>query len=558
MSRIFESTWDPAPLHPKRGLFEYVWSNKNNVSDDKPAVIYAPTGEITTRKQLKDSCQRLAYGLRNRLGLKPGNVYCVFSPNSQHYQLMLLGGQCAGLVISPANAVYTGSELQHQVKDSGSQAVLCHPDLLPVVLEATAHWPAKQRKERIVFACRRSEVSGNDAKLKGYKTLDDLIGKEMLEPHVYSNPKEDLAYLCYSSGTTGLAKGVMTTVYNMTSVLAGLYCFMGDKDDIGFAFLPMSHIYGLTKLVHLPILEGQTIVVVPRWETETCLKAIQKYRATMMLLVPPVALILATDPVVDKYDLSSLKYLLSGAAPLGPELQGRLRKRLGCYVTQAYGMTESSPTSHYGPYDSPRPGSCGKLLPNVQGRIVDPVTMKDVENIGDEGEIWMKGPIIMKGYINRPDATRETLVEDGWLRTGDVAKVDADGWFYITDRIKELIKYKGFQVPPAELEALLLEHPAVADSGVVGVHVEEQGTELPLAYVVLKDPTQAQSNPNLATEIQAWVAERIANHKRLRGGIRFLDVIPKSPSGKILRRILRDQAKKEGVVPGAIKREAKL
>lgn len=138
-------------------------------------------------------------------------------------------------------------------------------------------------------------------------------------------------------------------------------------------------------------------MVVPRWETETCLKAIQKYRATMMLLVPPVALILASDPIVDKYDLSSLKYLLSGAAPLGPELQGRLRKRLGCYVTQAYGMTESSPTSHYGPYDSPRPGSCGKLLPNVQGRIVDPVTMKDVENIGDEGEIWMKGPIIMKG-----------------------------------------------------------------------------------------------------------------------------------------------------------------
>ena len=203
-------------------------------------------------------------------------------------------------------------------------------------------------------------------------------------------------------------------------------------------------------------------MVVPRWETESALAAIQKYKATMMLIVPPVALILATDPIVDKYDLSSMKYMLSGAAPLGPELQGRLRKRLNCHVTQAYGMTESSPTSHYGPYDRPRPGSCGLLLPNVQGRIVDPVTMKDVPNIGDEGEIWMKGPIIMKGYINRPEATADTLVEDGWLRTGDVAKVDEDGWFYITDRIKELIKYKGFQVPPAELEALLLEHPLIA------------------------------------------------------------------------------------------------
>lgn len=289
-------------------------------------------------------------------------------------------------------------------------------------------------------------------------------------------------------------------------------------------------------------------MVVPRWETESALAAIQKYKATMMLLVPPVALILATDPIVDKYDISCMKYMLSGAAPLGPELQGRLRKRLGCHVTQAYGMTESSPTSHYGPYDQPRPGSCGKLLPNVQGRIVDPVTMKDVENIGDEGEIWMKGPIIMKGYINREEATRETIVEDGWLRTGDVAKVDEDGWFYITDRIKELIKYKGFQVPPAELEALLLEHPLVADAGVVGIHVEEQGTELPMGYVVLKDPKQAKSNPRLAEDIQAWVAERIANHKRLRGGIRFIEVIPKSPSGKILRRILREQAKKEGPV----------
>lgn len=248
------------------------------------------------------------------------------------------------------------------------------------------------------------------------------------------------------------------------------------------------------------------------------------------------------DPIVDKYDLSSMKYLLSGAAPLGPDMQERLAKRLNCYVTQAYGMTESSPTSHYCPYDAVRAGSCGKSLPNVECRIVDPVTMKDMPNIGDEGELWMKGPIIMKGYLNRPDATRDTLVEDGWLRTGDIAKVDEDGYYYITDRIKELIKYKGFQVPPAELEAVLLSHPQVLDAGVVGWYDDSQGTELPIGYVVVK----GKQSDKLSEEIIAFVQGKVANHKRLRGGIVFVDAVPKSPSGKILRRILRDRAKQEG------------
>lgn len=542
MGRIYKSHWDPAPLYPKRGLFEYVWSNKNNVSDDKIAAIYAPTGEKVTRKELKRRSQSLAYGLRHKLGLQPGEVFCYVSPNSIHYQVVCLAGQCAGLIVSPANAAYTGSELQHQIKDSGSKVVLCAPQLLPVALQATSHWSKEDQANKIILACRRSESEGNTS----HKTLDELMGRQLLDPHVFTDPTDELAYLCYSSGTTGLAKGVMTTVYNMTSVLSGLYCFMGDVDDVSLTFLPMSHIYGLTKNVHLPILEGQTIVIVPRWEIDSSLRAIEKYKATLMLLVPPVALALAKDPAIDKYDLSSLKYLLSGAAPLGPDLQRRLQKRLNCYVTQAYGLTESSPTSHYGPYDQTRPGSCGKLLPNVQGRIVNPETMQDVPNVGDEGEIWMKGPIIMKGYHNRPDATKETIVEDGWLRTGDIGKVDEDGWFYITDRIKELIKYKGFQVPPAELEALLLSNDEVADSGVVGVWTEAEGTELPLAYVVLKDASKA--SPAKAAEIQAWVKKQIANHKQLRGGVRFVDAIPKSPSGKILRRILRDRAKEEGPV----------
>lgn len=218
---------------------------------------------------------------------------------------------CAGTVVSPANAAYTSTELAHQVNDSGARLVLCAPAVLPVVLEATSKWDPKTRKDRIVLACRKHETD-----VQGYKTLDDLFGPQILEPHVFTDPTQDLAYLCYSSGTTGVAKGVMTTgqpaelieqmitvglhfnfpfnsVYNMTSVLSGLYCFMGNKDDIHLAFLPLSHIYGLTKITHLPVLEGQTTVIVPRWDTESCLSYIEKYRCSMMLIVPPVALLLA-------------------------------------------------------------------------------------------------------------------------------------------------------------------------------------------------------------------------------------------------------------------------
>jgi 4-coumarate--CoA ligase len=256
-------------------------------------------------------------------------------------------------------------------------------------------------------------------------------------------------------------------------------------------------------------------------------------RVTRFYAVPPIVLALAKHPIVEKYDLSSLRTVLSGAAPLGAELALEAGDRIGCEVVQGYGMTELSPVSHATPEGNFKPGSVGILVPNAEARLVD--ADGSDRGVGEEGEIWIRGPLVMKGYLNNPDATAATIDDEGWLHTGDVGTVDADGHYYIVDRVKELIKYKGFQVPPAELEALVVTHPDVADVAVIGVGDEEAG-EIPKAFVVLKPGATAT-----ADDIKAFVAEHVASYKQVRV-VEFVDEIPKSASGKILRRMLRDRS----------------
>ena len=244
---------------------------------------------------------------------------------------------------------------------------------------------------------------------------------------------------------------------------------------------------------------------------------------------------LAKHPIVDNYDLSSLRWILSGAAPLSAELAIECGDRLGCEVVQGYGMTELSPVSHATPSGKFKPGSVGVTVPNTEVHIVDPLTQSPL-GVDEDGEVWVRGPQVMKGYLNNESATKNTIDDDGWLHTGDIGHIDADGHLFIVDRLKELIKYKGFQVPPAELEALLLTHPQIADAAVIGIPDDEAG-EIPAAYVVLKPGQDAT-----AADIQGFVAEKVANYKQVRK-LTFIDAIPKSASGKILRRVLRDQAK---------------
>jgi acyl-CoA synthetase (AMP-forming)/AMP-acid ligase II len=307
--------------------------------------------------------------------------------------------------------------------------------------------------------------------------------------------------------------------------------------DRVLAVLPFFHIYGLTALMNAPLRQGATVVVLPRFDLETFLAAIQNHRITGLYVAPPIVLALAKHPMVARYDLSSLKHVVSAAAPLDASLAAACSRRLGLPpVGQAYGMTELSPGTHVVPLDAmddAPPGTVGKLVAGTEMRIVsldDPG--KDL-GPGESGEILIRGPQIMKGYLGRPDATAAMIDEDGWLHTGDVGHVDEGGWLFVVDRVKELIKYKGFQVAPAELEALLLTHPGIADAAVIGVY-DEDGNEVPHAHVV-----RQPSAPELsAGEVMMYVAEHVAPYKRVRR-VTFIDGVPRAASGKILRRELR-------------------
>ena len=296
------------------------------------------------------------------------------------------------------------------------------------------------------------------------------------------------------------------------------------------AFLPMFHIYGFTSSLY-GLTIGGVAVTLPRFEAQPFLKAIQDHRVTHLSLVPPIVQFLAAHPLVDAHDLSSLKNINSGAAPLGIPLQDLASSRLKCDVDQGFGMTESSCAVAVTYPGRRRLGASGQLLPGTQARVVDVDTQSDAES-GGSGEIWFRGPQAFKGYLNNPAMTAETITPDGWVRTGDIGHFDADGYLFITDRLKELIKVKGFQVAPAELEALLLTHPAVADAAVIG-RADDRAGEIPVAYLVTRAPVDREA-------VKQWVAEQVIDCKRL-GDVVFCEAIPKSPTGKILRRELRLQ-----------------
>ena len=345
---------------------------------------------------------------------------------------------------------------------------------------------------------------------------------------------EQAVVLPYSSGTTGLPKGVMLTHYNLVANCVQTEPSVNLTDhEVSLAFLPFFHIYGMQVLMNLQLSVGATIITLPRFDLQQALQLTQDQKITRFYAVPPVVLALAKHPLVDEYDLTSLVQVFSGAAPLGAELATEAGQRINCEVVQGYGMTELSPVSHCTFEGDFRPGTSGITVPNTESRIVDPETGED-QDVGGEGELWVRGPQVMKGYLNNEEATRNTIDDDGWLHTGDVAIVDEHHHVSIVDRVKELIKYKGFQVPPAELEALLVAHPKVADAAVIGIPDDEAG-EIPKAFIV----RQPGADDLTIDELQAYVAEHVASYKQIRL-VDFIDEIPKSASGKILRRMLRD------------------
>jgi 4-coumarate--CoA ligase len=363
-----------------------------------------------------------------------------------------------------------------------------------------------------------------------HRTVHDIHRNTMTHPCV----------LPYSSGTTGLPKGVCLTHSNLVANLLQLHEVEGmafPPEHTLISPLPFFHIYAFTASLLYPACYGQTVITSSgRFDLEHFCQLVERHRPQRSHLVPPILVGLAKNPVVDKYDLSSLKTIVSAAAPLSEGIEKAVTKRLGCLVKQGWGMSELSPIGTFNSYYSAKSGSIGPLVSSTLGKVIDEHGMSLPPN--QPGELVLKGPQVMLGYIDDLKRTRECLSESGWLRTGDVATYDDDGHFYITDRIKELIKVRGFQVAPAELESLLLTHDAVKDAAVIQVPDEKSG-ELPRAYIVLNENFGSTTE----AEIYDWVKERVAAYKRLDGGIAFIESIPKSASGKILRRILRDQVK---------------
>ena len=513
----------PAVTIPEMTVTDYVLQHAERLRD-KPALIDGPSGRVLTYAQLADGVARAATGLA-ALGFRRGDVLGIYSPNIPEYAVCFNAVASLGGASTTINPLYTADEAAKQLADAGARMLVTIPGFLDKAKEAAAKSGIKE-----IFVFGTAE---------GARPFAELLQSPPSPPAVTIDPSRDIVALPYSSGTTGLPKGVMLTHRNLVANLrqfAGMNDFDGfGEADVVMAVLPFFHIYGLVVIMKSTLAKGGTLVTMPRFDFMEFLGLIQKYRATILPIVPPIVLALVKQPAVAQFDLSSVRMVFSGAAPLGEDIARELSGKLGCPVVQGYGMTEASPVTHLSPTrNAPvKPGSIGKVVPNTEVRIADVVTGEDLATRQD-GELLIRGPQIMKGYLRRPEETAESIDRDGWYHTGDVGYIDEEGWFYIVDRTKELIKYKGMQVAPAELEALLLTHPSVLDVAVVRKADEEAG-EVPKAFVVLKPASAAP--PTTADALMSWVAERVAPHKRIRE-VQFIDQIPKSATGKILRRLL--------------------
>ncbi|MEV7566220.1 AMP-binding protein [Streptomyces tanashiensis] len=523
---VFHSAYEPVPT-VSLPIHDAVLGRAAEWGDT-PALIDG-AGELSlTYGQVDAFHRRVAAGLAEA-GVRKGDVLALHSPNTVLFPVAFYAATRAGASVTTVHPLATPDEFAKQLSDSSARWIVT---VTPLLASARAAAELAGGIEEI-FVCDRTEQG--DA-----RSLQDFLGSTGPVPETDVDPDQDVAALPYSSGTTGVPKGVMLTHASIATNLAQLEPVipMGPGDRI-LAVLPFFHIYGLTALMNAPLRSGATVVVLPRFELDTFLGAIQTHRINGLYVAPPIVLALAKHPAVADYDLSSLEYIVSAAAPLDAALAEACSARLGLPpVSQAYGMTELSPGTHVVPLDAPTPppGTVGRLLPSTEMRILsldDPA--KDAAP-GEEGEIAIRGPQVMKGYLGRPDATAAMIDADGWVHTGDIGRVDEDGWLFVVDRVKELIKYKGFQVAPAELEALLLTHEGIADAAVIGV-TDADGTEIPKAFVV-----RQPAAPGLtADEVIAHVAARVSPYKKVRS-VEFIDTVPRAASGKILRRELRNRA----------------
>lgn len=525
---------------PYPPLYEFITENykpHGGVLDDKVAIIDGSTGMQRTFRDYYTTATGLAGALRYDFDIVENCTVAMFCPNHVDYAPTVLAVALCGAKITPVNPLYTADELGKVLDRSGSKVLITHTSRLDVALKA-----AKDSNIKHVIV-----ITDNDNEA----TPEGTIGMDYLRKHgaafdetvhtIHRNTNTHPVCLPYSSGTTGLPKGVCLTHSNLVANLLQIERVEGSSflsEHKLISPLPFFHAYAFTVSLLYPAWKGQTVITMSsRFNLEEFCRLVETHQPERSHLVPPILLGLAKSPIVDNFDMSSLRFITSAAAPLSADTETAVKKRLGCNVKQAWGMSELSPIGTINSDENIKSGSVGPLAPSTIGKILDPQGNSLPAN--QSGEFALRGPQVMMGYMDDLEKTRECLSESGWLRTGDIAHYDNDGFFFITDRIKELIKVRGYPVAPAELEALLLNHEAVDDAAVIQIPDEASG-ELPRAYVVL---SAAAVGHVTESDLYKWIKSRVAAYKRLDGGVVFIDSIPKSASGKILRRILRDQAK---------------
>lgn len=511
---------DHLPLH------SYCFENISQFSN-RPCLINGATGDIYTYAEVELIARKVAAGL-DKIGIQQGEVIMLLLQNSPEFAFAFLGASYRGAMSTTANPFYKPAEIEKQAKASKAKLIITQSCYVEKVMDF-----AKENNVKIMCT---------DVPPEGCLHFSELSSADENDiPAVKINPNDAVA-LPYSSGTTGLPKGVMLTHKGLVTSVAqqvdgenpNLYFH---KEDVIMCVLPLFHIYSLNSVLLCGLRVGAAILIMQKFEINALLELVQKYKVTIAPFVPPIVLEIAKSPVVDKYDLSSIRMVMSGAAPMGKELEDTVRAKLpNAVLGQGYGMTEAGPVLSMclafakEPFDV-KSGACGTVVRNAEMKIVDPETSLSLPR-NQAGEICIRGDQIMKGYLNDPEATKNTIDKEGWLHTGDIGYIDDDDEIFIVDRLKELIKYKGFQVAPAELEAMLISHPCISDAAVVPMKDEAAG-EVPVAFVVRANGSKISED-----EIKQFISKQVIFYKRIHR-VFFMDKIPKAPSGKILRKDLR-------------------
>jgi long-chain acyl-CoA synthetase len=513
----------PSLRYPNIPLYEILKKTAKRIPE-KVAIIDPQGKRQLTFSEIEHEANILA-GTFSRWGIKKGERISFFLNNGWEFFIGFYAAMKIGAIVSPINPTYQEQEIMHQVNDAESRILLAQEELFPAIQRILQNLPTI---EQIIIT--RGSGRAQERIFSLEQLLESSGQSDLFIPEI--NPKEDLAALPYSSGTAGLSKGVMMTHFNLVAnAIQSMNALDAREDDVFISFLPFNHINGLNYYLCGGIFLGTTQVIMPRFEAQECLRLMEKYKVTMIFSVQPILQALLNLHDIEKHDLSSLRFIWAGAAPLAPSISRRIHEKFRVPVARKYGLSEAS-TTHANPIDRIKEGSVGIAVSDCEDRIMDLETGKLEVPLGEPGELAIRGPNIFQGYWKYPEDTKLALRE-GWLYTGDVAKMDKEGFVYILDRRKEMIKYQGYQIPPSELEAILMEHPSVKDCAVVGIPDKKAG-EIPKAFIVLHDDDKVEPE-----KIMSFVADRVPYYKRIHQ-VSFISEIPKNFSGKVLRRLLRE------------------